>query len=121
MATPPIDSLQDLINRKGLNTGNDVLTSTGAPATASVPLYVDANKKLQAQAIPFALPLTAASTTAALLDFTGTATADVLTQTIVAGATVTTATEACFVRVNLTDLGDVQTDGAYYIQLFTIE
>lgn len=52
--------------------------------------------------------------------FTGQAAADVLTQTLVAGATVTTATKAAFVRVNVQDEGDQITDGNYYLQLFTI-
>lgn len=52
--------------------------------------------------------------------FTGQAAADVLTQTLVAGASVTTATKAGFIRVNVQDEGDVMTDGNYYLQVFTI-
>ncbi len=52
--------------------------------------------------------------------FTGSSTADVLTQTLVAGAAVTTATKAAFIRVNIQDAGDVITDGNYYIQVYTI-
>lgn len=52
--------------------------------------------------------------------FTGGATADVLTQTLVAGASVTTATKAAFIRVNIQDEGNVITDGNYYIEAFTL-
>ncbi len=52
--------------------------------------------------------------------FTGQSAADVLTQTLVAGAAVTTATKAAFIRVNLQDEGDVITDGNYYLQVFTL-
>lgn len=52
--------------------------------------------------------------------FTGSSTADVLTQTLVAGAAVTTATKAAFIRVNIQDEGNVITDGNYYLEVFTL-
>ena len=55
-----------------------------------------------------------------MLRFTGQAAADVLTQTLVAGASVTTATKAGFIRVNVQDEGNVMTDGDYYLEVFTI-
>lgn len=50
----------------------------------------------------------------------GHATADVLTETLVSGASVTTATKAAFVRVNVKDDNSVVTAGNYYLELFTI-
>lgn len=55
-----------------------------------------------------------------IMRFTGSATTGVLTQTLVAGASVTTATKAGFIRVNVQDEGNVMTDGNYYIQVYTI-
>lgn len=52
--------------------------------------------------------------------FTGQAGAGILTQTLVAGAEVTTATKAAFVRINVQDEGNQITDGNYYLQLYTI-
>jgi len=51
---------------------------------------------------------------------TGQAGAGVLTQTLVAGADVTTATKAAFIRVNIQDEGNQITDGNYYVQVYTI-
>lgn len=52
---------------------------------------------------------------------TGTAAADVLTQTIVASAAVTTATVAGYIRLNIQDEGNQVTDSYYYLPFYTIE
>lgn len=58
--------------------------------------------------------------TAPVLKLSGTAVADVLTQSLVTGASVTTATKALFVRVSVTDSNEAVAAGNYYLQLFTI-
>lgn len=58
--------------------------------------------------------------TAPVLKLSGSALAGILTQTLVAGASVTTATKALFARVRVEDANEVVTAGDYYIELFTI-
>lgn len=60
------------------------------------------------------------TSTGPLLKLSGTAVADVLTQSLVTGASVTTATKALFARVSVTDSNEAVTAGDYYIQLYTI-
>ncbi len=55
-----------------------------------------------------------------VLRVTGSAAAGVLTQTIVASATVSAIATTCFIRVNIQDEGDVVTDGNYYVPVYTI-
>ena len=128
MATPPIDSLVDLINKKGLNVGNIVYSAAGAPVTASKLIYADSNSQLASGTIPFAIAttvapdVTAASSTSSLLTLTGASTADVMTTTVVADGTggATTFTKKGYIRINVTDTGDNITDGFYYIQVGTL-
>ena len=138
--TPGSDALQDLIREA-------VLRDTG---TAGSLLFLDANKKLeQANSDLFydqtngRLGVGTASPTdkghfantlgttvaghfsqstvaAAVLKFSGSALAGTLTQSLVTGASVTTATKALFVRVDVTDSNEAVTAGSYYLQLFTI-
>ena len=55
----------------------------------------------------------------ALFNLSGKSVVDILTSTIVTGASVTTATSGAFVRVDVTtDDGTVA--GSYYLQLFVI-
>lgn len=91
--------------------------------TASTPLYVDSSKVPQSGDIPFAFPVTAASTTAALIKLTGTSTLSAtgpLTNTIVAGAAVSTFTASGYARVQLVDNGGNVTNSNYYIQFGTL-
>lgn len=53
--------------------------------------------------------------------FTGTAADDVITNSLVAAADVTTFTPAGYVKVNVQDVGNQITDGAYFVQIGTIE
>jgi len=56
-----------------------------------------------------------------LIRFTGTGVTDILSGvTLVDGATVTTATKAAFIRVNIQDDGNEVTDGDYYLEVFTL-
>ena len=136
MATEPIDSLRDLINAKGLKAGNKILNSSGAVTGSGYQLASDSNGELaiadattgtlvhaQQSSTTGAVPplrVEQADVSEEMARFKGSATADVLTQTIVAGASVTTATKAGFIRVHITDTGDVMTDGYYYLEVFTL-
>lgn len=136
MATEPIDSLRDLINKKGLNAGNKVLNASGVVTGANYQLASDSNGELaianattgtlihaqQSSTTGAVSPLRVeqADVSEEMIKFTGSATADVLTQTLVAGASVSTATKAGFIRVHITDTGDVMTDGYYYLEVFTL-
>lgn len=144
MATPPIDSLVDLINKKGLNTGNKVLTSTGAAVTASTlpyvdaagelevgaavtaskPVYIDASSVPQAGNIPFVFPFSAGATdtsyAVAAIIGSATGSADELMHlTLVKGANAT-ATIAGYYRVTVTDSAGVITTGDYYAPFYTL-
>ena len=117
MATPSIDQVTQLVREA-------VLRDDG---TAGSILFLDTNKKVAQDndALSFDpvnknLQLKQAAATLPALKVTGKSTADVLTQTLVAGASVTTATKAAFVRVAVVDSNGVLTDGNYYIELFTI-
>lgn len=136
MGTQDNTSLETLIKQKGLNVGNEVLTAAGVKTAGKYHLATDSESKLietsattgalahahqssTTGALP-ALKITQADTSEEAIRITGSATADVLTETLVAGATVTTATKAGFIRVNIQDDGNVMTDGNYYIQVYTI-
>lgn len=114
------ESLNSKILALGLIVGNQVLASTKLPTTASTQLWVDTDSRL-ASGIqqPFALGATQSTVGSALFTLNGKSVSDVLTGTIVSGASVTTATKGAFIRVDVgTDDGTVA--GSYYIELFTI-
>lgn len=115
------NSLKDRIEALGLVLSNQVLGSDKNATTPSRQLWVDSDSRL-ASGIkqPFALGATQSTITDALFTISGKASTDVLTQTLVGGASVTTATKALFVRVSVTDDNSVVTAGDYYLQLFTI-
>lgn len=142
MATPGGDSLQALIREATLRdsgTAGSVLFLDGnlklaqdnsnlfwddsnnrlGVGTSAPTGKVHANQNSATGAIP-ALHLEQDDVSEEFVRFTGQAAADVLTQTIVAGASVTTATSQGFLRVNVQDEGNVLTDGNYYIQLVTL-
>lgn len=121
MPTQDGNSLEAKINGLGMMEGNQILSaSTFLPVTASKQNWVDSESRLATGAQqPFALGARQSTVGSALFTLSGKAVADVLTGTIVAGATVTTATKGAFVRVDVTtDDGTVA--GAYYVQLFVI-
>lgn len=118
MATQDNNSLEAVINAGKMKAGNPVLNSSGSKAASQISqLTTDATGNLQ---VTTYLPLVGETTTSKLFEFTGTATADVLTQTLVAGASVTTATKAGFIRVGITDAGGVMTNSSYYLEVFTL-
>lgn len=116
MPTPPIDSLKEMIDKQGLNT---FLNATPA---VSKPVYVDSSSKLQAGAVPFSLPITPSSATVTFLNVTGAATSDVMTTNVVVDGAggATTFTKKGYIKISITDTGDVMTDGDYYIQVGTL-
>ena len=121
MATESNDSLNAKINALGIKVGNQVLEADGLATTASRQLWVDSESRFKAGLKqPFALGATQSTGTSPLFTLSGKAVADVLTNTLVAGASVTTATKAGFVRVDVTSDDDTLTGGSYYLELFTI-
>lgn len=121
MATQDNNSLETKINQIGLKVGNEIQASTGLTITGTKQLYADSDGKLATAAQqPFALGATQSTSTSALFTLSGKAVADVLTNTLVAGASVTTATKAGFVRVDVTSDDNTLAGGSYYLELFTI-
>lgn len=122
MSTPTPDGLKKEIEENANVVGNPVKLATLAPATASKPIYVDSNSKLAAGAIPFSVPITPSTATTTFLNVTGTGTADVMTTNVVVDGAggATTFTKAGYIKVSITDTGDVMTDGDYYIQVGTL-
>lgn len=121
MGTQSNDSLEAKINALGLVIGNQVLaTGTLLPSTASRQVWVDSDSRLAAGTQqPFAMGATQSTVGGALFTLNGKSVSDILTSTIVTGASVTTATKGAFVRVDVgTDDGTVV--GSYYLELFTI-
>lgn len=122
MSTTGLDALEAKIDASKMKAGNQVLASTNLPTTASKPMYVDTDSRLQAGAIPFSVPVTPSTATATFLTLTGTATANVMTANfVVDGANgATTFTKAAYIKISITDSGGVGTNGDYYIQLGTL-
>lgn len=116
------NSLQARIEAIGLKIGNEVLeSSTNLTTTPSRQNWIDSSGRLAAGIQqPFALGSAQSTITSAQFILSGKATSAILTNTLVLGSDVTTATKAAFVRVDVTDDNSVVTAGSYYIQLFTI-
>jgi hypothetical protein len=118
MATEPLDSLRDSLNKQGLNT---FLQS--APVT-SKPVYIDSSSNIQAAALPFPIPLSAGATDTSFSvativgQATGTAN-DLMHLTLVKGANAT-ATIAGYYRVTVTDSAGVITTGDYYAPFYVL-
>lgn len=126
MSTQDNNSLEAKINLVGLRIGNDVNVAdpSGGKATASTPIYVDANQKFASGDLPFVLPLAAGvtDTSFSVINVKGQATGtanDLMHLTLVAGANAT-ATIAGFYRVTVTDAAGVITTGAYYAPFYTL-
>lgn len=111
------NSLEAKINTIGLKVGNEVLGTDSLVTTPSANLTTDTNGKL---AVITTLASRQSTVTLPAFSIAGKAVTDVLTNTLVTGASVTTATKAGFVRVNVTSDDDTLTGGSYYIELFTI-
>ena len=121
MSTQDNNSLLALLQLKSLKIGNEVLDTTDLPTTASTQLWVDSDKKLASGTKqPFALGASQSTITSELITVAGKATADVMTTTVVAGASFTTLTKAGAIRVYVSDDNSVLTAGYYYIPFYTI-
>ena len=143
MATPPIDSLVQLINER-LKIGSDVYsnknvanqTTSSVPyidsagklaatgVTASKPVYIDSSSVPQTGGFPFAVPMIAGATntSASVVTIQGSATGSVdelMHLTLVKGANAT-ATIAGWYRATITDDAGVVTTGAYYVPFYTL-
>ncbi len=119
------DSIEGLIGSGNLTVGNVIKAANLSPTTASVPLFSDANSKLNAAGFPFALQLLAGVTntinSVVAIEGSSTGTAnDLMHLTLVQGLNVTTFTSQAFFRVTLTDDAGNITNGQYYIQLGTL-
>lgn len=111
------NSLEALINAKGLKVGNEVLGTDSLVTTPSANLTTDSSGKL---AVVTTVSARQSTATSALFSISGKAVADVLTNTLVTGASVSTATKAGFVRVDVTSDDNTLTGGSYYLELFTL-
>ena len=92
-------------------------TMVGADLTPSA--TVDAAQNSTTAAIP-PLKLTQTDVSEEAIRFVGSAAAGTLTQTFVAGATVTTATIQGYVRIYVQDDGNQITDSNYYMPIYTL-
>lgn len=125
MSLENTDGLYDLIRNFTLKVGNLIKDLVGASASASVPLYSDSNSKLAVGGFPFALQLLAGvtDTSFSVAAITGSSTGsanELMHQTLVDGAQVTTFTKTGFLRVTITDSAGNITNGAHYIQIGTL-
>ena len=136
------DGLKAEIDAGKMAIGNPVVTSTGAPATASSlpyidsssqlartavtaskPVYIDSNSVPQTGGFPFGIVVTGVEATqAAVFDITAVTTlsaAEIMHETIVSGAA-TSLTTTGFLRIKITDTADNLTDGFYYVPFGTL-
>jgi hypothetical protein len=121
MATEDNNSLRARIDAVGMMTGNQVLdATTKAPVTASRQNWIDSDSRFASGTQqPFALGASQSTVTSPLFTLSGKSAGGILTQTLVAGSDVTTATKAHFIRIDLTDDNGVAT-GSFYLEAFTI-
>lgn len=117
MSTQDNNSLEARINAIGLKVGNEVLGTDSLVSTPSANLITDSSGKLS---LITTLASRQSTVTLPAFSISGKAVADILTNTLVTGASVTTATKAGFVRVAVTSDDDTLSGGSYYIELFTI-
>jgi len=113
------EAIQASIRQRGLATGNEVRDANDVPVTTTLKqVYVDANSDLQVSTIPLVEQPTI---TSALAHFTGTPNGNIMTQTIVAAASATTATAAGWLRVDVVSGNSaIFSTSAYYIPLVTL-
>ncbi len=118
MSTPSTDTLKQEIDQGRMRVGNPVQLANGANSVSSVSqISIDANSNLQVTQVPTVVQPTA---TSQMFTITGTGTTGILVNTLVDGATVTTATIGGYIRVNITNSGTGLTSGNYYLPVYTI-
>lgn len=136
MSSPSPDAVKVEIDQGRMKVGNEILKAVGTVIGGLYQLAADSAGKLveitssvgslihaqQSSTTGTATPLVVEQQAITLpaLKITGRSAADVLVNTLVAGASVTTATKAGFVRVAIVDSAGVMTDGSYYLEVFTI-
>lgn len=147
MSSPTPDALkaeQEIANSSLMKVGNEILAVSGSSRTTYALLYSDADKKMAELALdpsnplfvgsdnlpksagfPFAVPLHAGveATSNSILAIEGRSTYsadEIMHQTLVDGAGVTTFTKTGFVRVSIIDNAGNITNGAHYIQIGTL-
>ena len=136
MSSPSPDAVKTEIDQGRMKVGNEVLKAVGTVISGLYQLAVDSAGKLVeiTSSVGSLIHAQQSSTTGTdtpilveqqaitlpALKITGRSAADVLVNTLVAGASVTTATKAGFVRVAIVDSAGVMTDGSYYLEVFTI-
>lgn len=115
------DGVRAEITANALVAGNPVKDSSKAPATASQPVYVDSSSNMASGAFPFAIPFSAQSTTDTAISVSGTPNGNIMTQTLVAAASATTATAAGWFRMTVVSANEaIMSSGSYYIPLVTL-
>lgn len=97
----------------------DVSASTVGVGIAVPTGKLHVNQSAAAGAIP-SLHLEQDDISEEIIRFTGTAAVANLTQSLVVEASVTTATRAAWIKVNIQDEGNQITDGAYFIPAYTL-
>lgn len=136
MSSPSPDAVKTEINQGRMKVGNEILKAVGTVIGGLYQLAADSAGKLveitssvgslihaqQSSTTGTATPLVVEQQAITLpaLKITGRSAANVLVNTLVAGASVTTATKAGFVRISVVDAAGVMTDGSYYLEVFTI-
>ncbi len=115
------NSVRAEIRENSLVAGNPVKTSSLNVASASEPVYTDSNSNLAVGDFPFAIPFVAQATTDPAHSISGTPNGNIMTQTLVAGASATTATAAGWYRITIVSANEaIMSSGAYYVPLVTL-
>lgn len=120
------NSLEALIRQGRIQIGNEIKDANGNTVVGSAsgggPVYVDANGRFAAGAMPIAMLFNANATSNSVLSIEGQSTTtanDLMHQTLVVGANAT-ATIAGYYRVTVTDDAGNITVGAYYAPFYTL-
>jgi hypothetical protein len=123
MSTPSGDSLRQEIVENALVVGNPVKDASKIALINANSVYVDANG-VMAAVPPMPITVTSAqATTTALMNLSGASTLSAtgpLTNTLVVGSAVTTATIAGYARVTITDSAGNVTTSQYYVPFYTL-
>ena len=118
MSSPTSDGLKSEIDAGRMRVGNPIQTAAGLPAATNVSqLTTDSSGNLQVTAH---LPIVQPTTTDKVIDVTGISATGILVNTLVGGATVTTATIGGYFRVAITATGSGTTSGSYYVPFYVL-
>ena len=119
MSTPSTDGLKQEIDAGRMRVGNEVQDQNGLPITTSVKqLYVDAGSDFQ---VSDAAIINQPTLTGEVFNVTGIPNGNIMTQTIVANASATTATAQGWLRINVVSSNSaIFSTSAYYIPLVSL-